>query len=749
MNIEKIKNELYSFYLKNDVERSKAFAKKCFAIMDTRYKEGMSVTQQKLLQYDVITEQFEPVIFRNIPFYFETGVLTSLSDGAPGSKVGSFIQANGWVHNKNQHLFVEQDSELWKKRTAHLEEKLYLICGHYNDECQHYNFNFRSFIQIGFKGVYNQAEKALETEKNDEAREFLQSVCYGMVTMRKMAEKFAEKANFMLQTEENNECRENLKRIAEVAQRVPWEAPKTFYEGLATLAFLRTAVGSLEGVGPNTFGRIDKDLINLYNSDIEKGTITPVQAYELICQFLLIWDCHYDHNMPMVGYSDHELENTYTLGGCDDDGKPICNELTIMFLRATRELKIIFPKIKCRFSSNSPKKYLDEINTSILQGTTVVLLQNDDATIPALVRAGRTLKEARDYLVTGCWGVTTYQEKYDHGSYLNLLKAFEIPLHNLKDKMEKTEIHFKTFDSCGSFEEFYQTVLLNCELLIDAKLEVTTKGGQIFHKVNRFPIFSSAHDNCLEKRKDFTMKGSKYQDDFLLMFGFPDIVDSMLAVKELVFDQKKYSLNEFLKAVRNNWENNENMRIEATCCAGWGDGEKASCELANRFNNDLFKICQKKTGTYGGKVNMGHLTYTEILWWGKSTLATPNGRKSGDYFAQGLTPSRLKRIPCVLDAFNSMGALEASEMAANSVINIMLPHNISVDNCESLLRTVANTATQSLQLNCVSRSTLLDAQKIPKKYPDLIVRVTGFSAKFTSLSEEWQNEILSRNFYNS
>lgn len=512
---------------------------------------------------------------------------------------------------------------------------------------------------------------------------------------------------------------------------------------------MRVAVGSLEGVGPNTFGRLDKDLIELYNSDIANGVINQEQAYEFIYQFLLIWDCHYNHDMPMIGYADHELENTYVLGGCDESGKPLCNELTMMFLRATEELKIIFPKVKCRYSLNSPKKYLDQINSAILRGTTVVLLQNDDAVIPALIRCGRTMEEARDYLVTGCWGITTYQEKFDHGSYLNLIKALEIPLHNLEDKMKKTGIRFKAFDACESFEEFYKTMLLNCELLIDNRMNVTRKGGQIFHKVNRFPIFSSTLGNCLEKRKDFTMGGAKYRDDFLLMFGLPEIVDSMMAVKTLVFDEKKYSLKAFLNAVRNNWENNEKMRIEATHCNGWGDGSEASCELANSFNNDLYEICRKKTGTYGGKVHMGHLTYTEMLWWGKSILATPNGRKSGDCFAQGLTPSRLKKISCVNDVINSMARLAPSTMPSGSVVNMMLPNNISPDICESLLRVIARTAIQSLQLNCVSRDTLLDAQKNPEQYPDLIIRVTGFSAKFTSLSKEWQNEVLSRNFYQS
>ena len=229
--------------------------------------------------------------------------------------------------------------------------------------------------------------------------------------------------------------------------------------------------------------------------------------------------------------------------------------------------------------------------------------------------------------------------------------------------------------------------------------------------------------------------------------GFPNIIDSLMAIKTLCFDKKKYTLAELLKAVRNNWEGCEEMRNDAIHCHGWGDGSEESCNMAKRFNTDLYNMLSELTGEYGGKINLGHLTYTEIRFWGEKTLATPDGRYNGEYFAQGLTPSRLKKIPFVTDVINSMAALDRTELAGDNVINIILPGTTSLDNCEAFLRTAADSAVESLQLNCVSKETLLDAQKHPEKYPDLIVRVCGFSAKFTSLSPEWQKEVISRNFY--
>jgi formate C-acetyltransferase len=262
-----------------------------------------------------------------------------------------------------------------------------------------------------------------------------------------------------------------------------------------------------------------------------------------------------------------------------------------MFLRATREEKIIFPKIKCRYSKNSPKEYLDEINKSVIKGTSTVLYQNDDAVVPALVRGGIPLEEARDYIVSGCWDLSSNgTESHDCGAYVNMLKPFEYSLHNLTDKMEEVGMAFKPIDGAETFEEVYKTTCENINVLFEERARITREGGNIWDKVDVLPIFSSTLESCIHKRKDFTAGGAKYRDDVYLCFGLPNIVDSLLAIKELCFDSKKYSLSEMLNAVRNNWEGFENMRIEATRCHGWGDGSDESCSLANRLNNDLYNM---------------------------------------------------------------------------------------------------------------------------------------------------------------
>ena len=744
MAYETMRKELTGYYFAGTGERGEEFRARANAEMDACYREGMSALEMKALQYRVITEMFEPVLFYTSPFYYETGTMWAHCDG--GRDFRGFKHAGGWTFWKNKHRFKDQDPALYELSKKQQAELFYTTM--YHDTMQHFNFNNRPILAGGLRSLYERAEKELASATNSQERAYLEATMEAMLCLKRISEKFADKAEQMLKSAPDAAARENLLLIADTARRCPWEAPRTLYEAFNTLAFMRKCLGTLEGIGPNTFGRLDMDLAPFYDADIAAGRLTKEGAYDLVCKFLLTWDLHFDHDFKMVGYSDHELENTYVIGGCDLDGKPLYNDLTQMLLRATREETIIFPKIVCRFDESSPKEYLDEADLAVVSGTSTILYQNDSATIPALLRSGKPIEEARDYLITGCWAIMSNgKEKIEDGTYVNILKVLEYTLHNRTDKMREVGMTFAPVDRAESFEEVYRIYCANVRVLFEERCRVWREGGQIWQKVDPLPIFSSTMEDCIGKHKDYTAGGARYRDSRFELMGFPNVVDSLLAIKKLCFDEKRYTLAEMLSAVRRNWEGFEEMRMDAIHTPGWGMGNEEADAFAARFNSDLYAMAQEMVGTYGGKVVIGHLGYTEIRWWGEKTLATPEGRKSGDYIAQGLTPSRLKRIPAVTSVIKSFTAIDASENAGNSVVNVILPNKTALAHCEAFLRATAKSGVQSLQLNCTSREQLLDAQKHPEKYPTLIVRMCGFSAKFTSLSPEWQQEVLTRNFY--
>lgn len=751
---QNLRTELQQYYWYRADKVADAFSKKAVEKLNQLPLADLTPYQIKAAQYRVIAELCEPVVFAHSPFYWETGTLCATCDGAPywsNPAVGApdkqmHFSAGGWTFEKNKHKFVDRDPALWQRRCAQTDELLYLICGFYNDNYQHYGFNCRPLFQCGLRGIYEQAERRLKAAETDKERDFLQAMMAGLLAAKQIAEKFGTVAARRADTAESAAEKAHFTRIAETARRVPWEKPDSFYSALNMLAFFRRVIGTLEGVGVNTFGRVDVDLIDFYRADIQNGVLTESAAYDLIVRFLLGFDCVYDHNKPMIGYADHEFENTYVLGGCDRNGEPVFNELTRLFLRAAETEKIIFPKIKARFSRSSPTDYLNTLNRSLLAGTSVVLYQNDDATIPARMACGRSAADARDYLVSGCWDVTDNGcGQSDKGAYVNLAKILEFSLY---DPPQSVGIPFARIDECRTFEQVYRTVCGNIEQLLNERQRVLNAGGQITEQVSPLPLFSATYGDCLGKRCDYTAGGARYRDDVILLFGFADVVDSLLALQQLVFEQKRYTLSAFLEAMRQNWRENEPMRQEILRCNGWGDESAASCRLAARFQRDLADIAAALRGVYGGRVLMGYFGYTEVRFWGEKVRATPNGRFNGDYLSQGLTPSRLKKIPSVTAVINSMAALDPCAMPGGNVVNLLLPSDrLSLDSCAAILRACADTAAGALQLNCVTKAQLLDAQKHPENYPNLIVRVCGFSARFTALSPEWQQEILSRNFY--
>lgn len=749
MHTTLLQEELRAFYGDEINSRAKAFCERLEPMLDGACTPEMNGFARKALQYRTIAREAEPVLFRHSPFYHELGTMSNECDGAGDFRGHS--HAGGWNWRRFSHMFTDQDPGLAELRGRQGSERLYLICGPYCDTRQHFVFYYKPVFDGGLRSLYEKAQTQLAGAAPGREHDMLASACEGLLALKLLSEKFSAAAEARIPDAADADEAARLARIRDAAAYTPWNAPRTFYEALNTYAFIRTAVGALEGVGFNSFGRPDVDLLPFYEADLAAGRLTEGEAFGLIEDFLLTWDCHYDHDKPMVGYADHELENTYTLGGCDENGDPVWNSLTEMFLRATRDHKIIFPKIKARYSAVSPKAYLDACNEDVIRSTSSILYQNDDACIPSLVRDGFSLADARDYIVTGCWGLMTNGNLMDdHGNYVNLLKAFEFSVHDRKDKEALVGIPFIAADEARSFEDLYRLTLENCRMLFRERNRMTHLGKPIWPEVDPLPLTSSSMTGCLESRRDLTDGGCKYHHEQYTCVGFPNIIDSLLAMKTLIWDRGEVTLGEYLKAVRANWEGYEPLRQKALKCAFWGDGGEESGRLAARFNHDLREsLGELKTLWGGGRVRLGHLTYTEIRFWAEQTLATPDGRRSGEYFSQGLTPSRLHRIDSVTDVIRSLAALDRSEMGSNNVVNIILPSTrMTLGVCEAFLRAAADSALQCLQLNCVTREQLLDAQKHPENHKNLIIRVCGFSARFTSLSPEWQKEILSRNFYN-
>lgn len=744
MSYSELKAKLNDYYMNTAPLNAQKLKDKCFFELNAfdNKNPGLDNFSLKTAQYECIADNINPVIFDGIPFYFETGALHPFSDGEYGR---GMIHANAWLILKNNNVFKKENPELWELFWNNQREHTNLCCGTYLDS-EHYKIPLKKIFENGLGGVYNEAEKSLENSTLSE-KAFLTCAMRGLLALKKISDKFAEKANGLLKSENNPEQRRILELIAKTAVRVPWEKPQTVYEGLATMAFMRKALGSIEGVGFNSMGRLDVLLYPLYLSDKERG-VSDSEIYDLICKFLLIWDAHVDKSKKMQGYSDYEYENAITVGGCDENGDEVFNRITEFVLKGHYELDNMYPKIKCRFSSKSNKAYLNLINNPILHQKSILLYCNDDTIIPALLKHGYPKDIAYDYTVTGCWGVSLDNYcKFQEGSYVNTLRAIEWSINMPEEKLKKCGLSFRSLDKCNSFDEVYSVTLSNILEIIKIKAKCESEGAKNWSRCSPFCIFSSLLYGPIEKKRDYTDGGSFYNWETFYLAALPDTVDSLLAIKSLCYDKKVCTLPELLSECRNNWENTV-LRGWAMRAPKYGDTTEESSKMLGKLVNDIYNSTRDLPTSYGGEWSMGSYMYTEVIWWGKEILATPNGRKDGDLISQGLTPSRLEHIQSVTDVFSSLRYCDPSKFSSGTVINIILPAaDMTEEKAEAFLRSCAESNAHILQINCLNKKDLIAAQTDPEKYADIIVRVTGFSAQFIMLSREYQNEFLSRNFY--
>ena len=448
-------------------------------------------------------------------------------------------------------------------------------------------------------------------------------------------------------------------------------------------------------------------------------------------------------------YNRQELGGTLILGGCDAQGNTVCNEITYMVLKAHYELKMLYPKIHCRISRNSPQEYLDAVNQDFLRGRNVISLLNDDGIIPAQIKAGKRPEDARCYVAGGCWEVIVEGCEHSAGAncYFNLARIMDMSVVKDCKTEEETGIVCSGIKDAGSFEEVYRIVLDNIIRALRQMGNSIGHCGKVWNQVNPSPLFSACLAGCLEQRRDYTAGSGRYNPHGMPLTNFAVLADSLLAIKNICFDRKTHSLKEIIKAVQTNWQGYETLRAEVLTAPHFGDDSPESNDIVKRIADDIFQATRDLKNERGGPFQLGFYSYRDVIDWAKVTRATPDGRRLGDYLSQGLTPSRYRHSD-ITSLINNAASIDLTKYPANSVVTISLPlGKIDQASLAGLERSFAASGIGMLQLNCVNQSDLLDAQIHPERHRDLIVRLYGYSARFINLNQEMQDEFICRSIY--
>lgn len=701
--------------------------------------------------YLEMRRHFVPVLFRNLPFYFEAGVnggwsIWSRDKAVPSRHVN--VVCKRFYSEKG--LIPDSEMKLLNDRMG--RGRLIVCCGPFVDD-QHHVPPFHAVFTKGFGGIRDEVATALaKCPTNDPlGRKELETALVGLDTIHAIQLKFAEAAREKVEgrrSEVGDEGeRRNLLRIAESATRCPWEPPRTFYEGLNTIWFVREILGYVDGVCNFSLGRPDAWLIDFYRTELRSGRLTEAEAKSLVEQFLIVSDCHLDDRLFLDKASDQEAEMPLTLGGCDAEGRPVCNELTEMFLDAHLRHDLVFPKLHCRISADAPQAYLEKIGDMLMHDHAVFALFNDDRHIPGFQTYGIPLERARDYVCTGCWdGNVDTVTDIDGANYVSVARILEMTIYRNAEEERRYRVKIDPIDGATTFEEVEETLYRNFIRFFRDVLEAYTRYGRANAQIFPHPTYSMCLDGCIERRRDTTDGGTAFRPRVVTLAFMANVVDSLCAIRKVCFEDKAATLDEFLAAVRSNWsgEKGERLRNLAMASPYWGDGTEASSQIMKRWIDRTDDAIRTLRNDQGGPYALACWIYREFLHWGAKMRATPDGRHDGDRLAQGFAPSEYRCKAGVTTVLNAIGSLDHTRLYASNANLAFEKSSMSPETFAAIFRVVCRKDMHLLQPNCFSVEELLDAQKHPERHQNIIIKVCGYSARFVALPKKWQDEVIAR-----
>ncbi|MBQ6432719.1 MAG: glycyl radical protein [Bacteroidaceae bacterium] len=570
------------------------------------------------------------------------------------------------------------------------------------------------------------------------------------------AERHAELAEQLAAKETDPQRKKELEKIADVCHHVPAHAPRDLWEAIQMYWFVHLGtVTELNGWDSMNPGHIDQHLFPFYQKGIEDGTLTRDQAKELIsCLWIKF---NNQPAPPKVGVTALEsgTYNDFTninIGGVDRNGKSAANEISYMILEIQEELHELQPGLSIHIAENTPDDFLLAGIKVIRQGHGYPSVFNPDTYIKELTRAGKSLEDAREGGCSGCIEVGAFgKEAYLLTGYLNTPKILEITLHNGINPETGKKLGLETGDprTFQTFDELYDAWHKQMVYFVNLKLSVNNYIERMFSLYAPATFLSLFIDDCIEKGKDYYSGGARYNTTYIQCTGLGTITDCFTTLKKHVFEDRRYTMDEILEACEKNWDSAEVMRqYIRNHTPFFGNDDKYADDIAVRVYNDLVDAIEGRPNTRGGETHLNMLSTTCHNYFGSVCGATPNGRFAHFAISDGTSPSHGSDTHGPTAVIKSLGKLDQTK-SGGTLLNVrfvpaLLKREEDMRKLGSLIRTYFKFGGHHIQFNIVDTATLLDAQKHPDQYRDLLVRVAGYSDYFNDMTEQLQNEIIAR-----
>ncbi len=601
----------------------------------------------------------------------------------------------------------------------------------------HSVINYEKVLKIGYKGLLDEINKYEKKNGTNELYTSMRNIC---VAACEMGKKYAKAAQEIKDSGNKLYVEEDLNHIISVCENVPHNPATTFKEAVQALWFAHIVNTWEDNINANSLGRLDQILYPYYKADIEKGILTKEEAFELICCLWLKLYLNYDVQQSCVG-------------GTDCNGKSQVNDLSYMMLDATEQLDFI-RCMSVRYGKNTEKDFIKralEVVGHVQKG--VPFFFNDDVMIPALQYKGIALEDACDYTQIGCVETVIPGKSNPHAvtGETNFLKAVEYVMCNGNSMMYpdfKPGVETGTLDKFGTFDEFYEAIKKQIYRILDLTCSKVKKHRDCDAFNYPKPYKSLLTDGCIETGRDFNDAGAKY-DYYQIMFGgIPNLADSLEVIREFVYKQKKYTLEEIKDILVNDFPD-ESVRLEFINKASKFGNDIDSVDLIAadvvNFGCDCLEELSEK---YGISFHAQPFTYLWMVEHGWESAASPDGRRKGEIIAYSVSPMQGRDFNGLTSVFNSIAKFPTKRTPGTTSAIVEIDPKLFTDRnipmLVDILLASSEKGLQNVQFNTIDADTLIDAQKNPEKYNNLAVRVSGFSQKFNLLSPELQNHIIGR-----
>ena len=654
-----------------------------------------------------------------------------------------------------------------QRKGSQLGEKIFQTNLYHYAGTGHLAIDYPRLMTLGYDGIIAEAEEKLAAlDMNDpewaDKRDWYRAVIIMHKASKNYIERYAKLCEEKAAEENDDTRREELTAMAANCHQVAGGAPKSFWQALM-LFNIATALIQVEGNGHSiSYGRMDQWLYPFYEADIKSGAITKEFALEL----LEVEYVKMNNPTKLKDRGSMAVRNgrgfggeSLTIGGMDAQGNDATNDLTMLMLEASAHTRMMNPWVCVRMHDKTPYELKVKTIECVRAGYGHPKIFNDAPAIKGMMRKGMPIEEARDYCVVGCVEIDLPGKEYGwhDAAYVNTPKMMEMVFNG--------GVSLRTGEQLGPNTGSLETYQSFDELLESVDAQFTYWTNQMCASLNiidaahcerkPLPYVSAFYADCMESGHDLTEGGAKYNGIGPQASGMGTCADSLSTIKQLVFDEKRYTGAELLAAIRDNWEGHEKLYalVNSTKVHHYGNDDDYADELFKYMFECYCRHIAGRPTRRGGQFNPGVYSVNANVAMGMNTYASLDGRKAGEAISDNMAPVHTDAgshdVMGPTAIVNSLGKVDHSLASNGTLMNLRFPEDAVAgvegrDNLVSFLSEYIAKQPMHVQFNIMSAAKMRAAQKHPEDYKDMLVRVAGYSAYFVELGKPLQKDLIQR-----